>query len=304
MKNSMLFILLFAFACTKEDPQADAYGNFEANTTTVSAQANGALVMFDVQEGQSIEAGQLVGVIDSTTLYLQKLQLLASLQTLGQKTQDPQPQIDVLKEQQKSLLREKKRLEALVADKAATPKQLDDLNAQLDVIGKQIEAAQRQAGRVNQGILSEGNPLKAQVNVLESQLRKCYIYNPIKGVVLTKIAEPGEVAGFGAPLYRIANLDTLILRAYASGGQLSAIKIGQKVEVKVDVPGGASAPVQGVITWISNQSEFTPKSIQTREERANLVYALKIAVPNKDGKLKIGMPAEVNFTNAPTNAKQ
>lgn len=303
MNMLWLAALGFLAACRPEEKSADAYGNFEVDAVTVGAQANGALVFFDVAEGENLAGGQWIGLVDTTTLYLQKLQLLATRRALGQKTQDPQPQIEVLKEQKRALEREKARFEALVADKAATPKQLDDLKSQLDVVNQQIEAARSQANRANKGILSESDPLDAQIKVVEEQIRKCYVYNPVGGTVLTKIAEPGEVVGFGSPLYRIAKLDTLMLRAYVSGDQLGQLKIGQKLAVKVDEGKEQMRSLTGRLAWIAQQSEFTPKTIQTREERVNLVYAVKIAVAN-DGSLKVGMPGEVYFNNSSNLAKQ
>lgn len=303
MNTIWLAALILLAACRPKEKSADAYGNFEVDAVTVGAQANGALVFFDVAEGENLTVGQWIGLVDTTTLHLQKLQLWATRRALGQKTQDPQPQIEVLKEQKRALEREKARFEALVADKAATPKQLDDIKSQLDVVNQQIEAARSQANRANKGILSEGDPLEAQIKVVEEQIRKCYVYNPIGGTVLTKIAEPGEVVGFGSPLYRIAKLDTLMLRAYVSGDQLGQLKIGQKLSVKVDAGKEQMRSLTGRLTWIAQQSEFTPKTIQTKEERVNLVYAVKIAVAN-DGSLKVGMPGEVYFNNSSNLAKQ
>lgn len=293
---------LIVAGCRDNGKLADAYGNFEAVDVTVSAQAGGQLVFFEVIEGRPLKKGRLVGLVDTQQLHLQQMQIKSSMRALGKRVQDPGPQIDVLIAQRQTLEREKKRFEALVADKAATPKQLDDISSQLTVVNKQIEAASRQAQIANRGILSETDPMQAQLNVLREQLRKCYIYNPIDGVVLTKIAEPQEIVGFGAPLYRIANLDTLVLRAYISGDQLGLVKTGQQVTVKVDAGKGKLKSYTGALTFISDQSEFTPKTIQTRDERVNLVYAAKIAVAN-DGFLKIGMPAEVYFPQAQAQKK-
>lgn len=292
----ILFALLSIIiaGCNDKKQLADAYGNFEAVDVTVSAQAAGQLIFFDVKEGLPLKEGQLVGIVDTQQLHLQQLQLKSAMRALGKRVQDPRPQIDVLIAQRQTLEREKKRFEALVADKAATPKQLDDINSQLSVLNTQIEAAGRQAQIANRGILSETDPMQAQLNVLREQIRKCYVYNPIDGIVITKIAEPREVVGFGSPLYRIAGLDTLVLRAYVSGDQLGRVRMGGQVAVKVDAGEGRLKSYSGTVTFISDQSEFTPKTIQTREERVNLVYAVKIAVAN-DGFLKIGMPAEVYF---------
>lgn len=300
--KALIFIALTSvFACKEEAPRSDAYGNFEAVETIVSAEANGKLLFLHVAEGEAQKAGELVALVDTTLLHLQKQQLLASLGTIGKKQQDPNPQIAVLEEQRRNLVRERDRVQRLLADKAATPKQLDDLNGQIEVVDAQIKAARRSAGTVNTGILGEKDPVLAQVKVLNEQIRRCYVRNPVDGTVLTKIAEPSEVVGFGSPLYKIAALDTLELRAYVSGGQLSALKIGQLVNVLVDQSGGGVQALPGTISWISSKAEFTPKTIQTKEERVNLVYAFKVKVANSQGELKIGMPGEVLFSSQPKN---
>jgi HlyD family secretion protein len=198
----------------------------------------------------------------------------------------------VLEEQIRNLEREKNRVEKLLADDAATPKQLDDLSGQLDVLEQQIKTAREQARLANKALMSEKDPLGAQRRVLDDQIRKCYVYNPEPGTVLTKYAELHEVVRFGSPLYKLANLDYLTLRAYISGDQLGSLKIGQEVSVLVDAPGGEKRSLKGNISWVADEAEFTPKTIQTREERISLVYAVKVRVPN-DGSLKIGMPGEL-----------
>lgn len=297
MQKYIAILIAFAIiisSCKKEEKTADAYGNFEATTTTVSAEANGKLLQLDIEEGQTIKKGQLIALIDTTQLVLQKQQLLARIKAVRSKTQDPTPQIDVLKEQKKSLLREQKRVKALLVDNAATPKQLDDINAQIGVMDKRIQAAKRQANLANTGILSEIAPVEAQIKVLEEQINRCYVKNPIDGTILTKLAEKSEIVAFGRPLYRIANLQTITLRAYISGVQLGNIKLNQKVNVLTDAANGEMKSHEGTISWVAEKSEFTPKTIQTKEERVNLVYAIKVKVEN-DGSLKIGMPGEVDF---------
>ncbi len=293
--------LIFFCSCKKEEKRSDAYGNFEAVETIVSAEANGKLLFLNVAEGEPLKAGELVALVDTTLLHLQKQQLLASLGTIGKKQQDPNPQIAVLEEQRRNLVRERDRVQRLLADKAATPKQLDDLNGQIEVVDAQIKAARRSANTVNTGIFGEKDPVLVQVKVLNEQIRRCYVRNPLDGVVLTKIAEPSEVVGFGSPLYKIAALDTLELRAYVSGAQLPGIKIGQSVNVLVDQSDGGVQSLSGTVSWISSKAEFTPKTIQTKEERVNLVYAFKVKVANSQGELKIGMPGEVLFSNQPKN---
>ncbi len=288
------FAMLILGSCTNDEKRADAYGNFESTSTIVSAEANGKLLFFPVEEGQNLKAGALIAIVDTTALVLQKQQLLSRIKTIRAKTQDPGPQIDIFKEQKATLLYEQDRVKKLLADNAATPKQLDDIKAQVAIVDKQIDAAQRQAKLANTGILSEIDPVLAQIEVLEEQIRKCYVYNPVDGTVLTKLAEPSEIVAFGKPLYRIANLETLTLRAFVSGNQLSSVKLGQEVEVLTDGPAETMNSQKGTVSWVADNAEFTPKSIQTKEERVNLVYAIKVKVKN-DGSLKIGMPGEVNF---------
>lgn len=292
MRYLSVLVFVAMIACRQEEAPADANGHFEATEVTVSAEVGGRLLVLNVEEGQIIPANEWVAQVDTTLLHLQKKALEASLRVVGKKTQDPNPQIAVLEEQKRNLLREIKRFEKLVAAKAALPKQLDDLRGQLDVVEARIDAARSQAGNVNTGILSEREPIRAQIQLLEEQIRRCEVYNPINGVVLAKLAEPSEMVAPGSPLYRIARLDTLELRAYVSGSQLPALKLGRQVQVQIDAPGGKLQQLPGRVSWISQKAEFTPKTIQTRQERVNLVYAFKVRVPN-DGSLKIGMPGEV-----------
>ncbi|HFA50726.1 MAG TPA: HlyD family efflux transporter periplasmic adaptor subunit [Bacteroidetes bacterium] len=294
--KTTFFAILFLgfFSCKKTENTSDAYGNFEATETIVSAEANGRLLFLNVEEGQTLKAGELVALVDTSQLHLQKLQLLATIKTLPKKLRDASPDIAVLEDQKKNLVRERDRIKKLLADKAATPKQLDDMNGQIKVLEQRIKAAKSQTQTVNRGILAEQAPLQAQVAAIEDRLRKSYVRNPISGTVLTKLAEPSEVVGFGAPLYKIADLGHLQLRAYASAVQMQNVAIGQQVKVLLDAGEDAYRELPGEVTWISSESEFTPKTIQTKEERVNLVYAFKVRVEN-DGKLKIGMPAEVVF---------
>lgn len=300
---SLIMILLFLSACKEEEKTSDAYGNFEAVSTIVSSEANGRLLFLNVEEGQKMKKGELIALVDTTNLHLQKLQLQATINTLPKKLRDASPDIAVLEDQKRNLVREIDRVEKLLKDKAATQKQLDDLKGELVVVNQRIEAAKSQTQIANRGILSEQEPMVAQITTLEEQIRKSYVYNPIDGTVLTKLAEPSEVVGFGSPLYKIANLDYLDLRAYVSGIQVQDIKIGQKIKVLIDAPEGTFHELTGEIIWIAENAEFTPKTIQTKEERVNLVYAFKARVAN-DGKLKIGMPAEVLFKDRPKDAQE
>jgi HlyD family secretion protein len=297
------------FSCQKAAPKADAYGNFEADERIVSAEAQGKILTLQIEEGQSLKAGQQVGSIDSVQLALRREQLQASIRAIVAKSPAIGAQLAVfekqtasVKQQLATLDREKRRVENLLKNDAATPKQLDDLNAQieaaqrqLDVIGEQRTASDAALGVQKSGLLAEVLPLQKQVAQLDDQLAKCHVVNPLDGTVLVKYAEAGEVTAFGKPLYKIADLATMTLRAYVAGDQLASVKIGQDVRVLVDAADGQQQEFPGKIRWISPKAEFTPKVIQTKEERVNLVYAVKISVANPEGVLKIGMPAEVKF---------
>jgi len=300
----LVFLALFLAACQNGEPLPDAYGNFEADEVLVSSEASGRLLSFELEEGISLEKGQLVGLVDTMQLHLQKAQLKARLRSLDQKLQDAEPDILVLQKQLDKLEVERRRFERLVANKAATPQKLDDIKGQISVVEQQMDAAREKVSLANRSILSEADPLRAQIDLLEDQLAKCRIYSPISGYVLLKLAEPAEVVTLGKPLFKIAKLDPLFLRAYFSGKQLPSLKLGQEVEVWVDDSTDGLRRIQGRVSWISDQAEFTPKTIQTREERVDLVYAVKIEVPN-DGRLKVGMPAEVRLlgTAGPTTVR-
>ncbi len=291
----LLFVLILLVGCQSGPEPANAYGNFEATVTTVSAEASGQLRFLRVEEGKTLREGALVGLVDTTQLYLQKQQTQASIGSLAKKLQDAEPDIQVLDDQKRNLVRERNRVQNLLENEAATPKQLDDLNGEIAVVEQRIRAARSQTGTANRGVLAEQDPMVIQVKVIEDQISKSYVYNPVRGTVLTKLAEPAEVVTTGAPLYRIGQIDTLTLRAYAESIQLQYVSIGQTVEVRIDRGEEDYRSLQGTVQWISDQAEFTPTTIQTKEDRVSLVYALKIAVPNPSGTLRIGMPAEVHF---------
>jgi len=285
-----LLLIWLLPACWGGDDLADAYGNFEAVEVLVSAEGSGNLIQFEVEEGDIIPAGQVLGFIDTTALYLQKEQFIASINALTSKTQNVQSQINVLLERKNNLNREQIRLQKLLSDDAATQKQLDDIEGEIEVVEKEMEATRSRLETNNRGILAEIRPMEVKIAQINDQIIKSIIYNPRKGTVLAKFAEEGEVVGFGKPLYKIADLESIILKVYISGSQLPGMKIGQTVEVKVD----GDISFSGKVYWISEKAEFTPKIIQTKEERVNLVYAVKVRVEN-DGTLKIGMPGEVYF---------
>jgi HlyD family secretion protein len=274
-------------SCTGSGDKADGYGNFEATEITISAEANGKILFLDAEEGNMLAQNKVVGVIDTVQLSLKRDQLLASKNTIFSKSRNVLSQREVLKEQLKVVQNDRTRIENLLQAKAATTKQLDDINGQINIIKEQIKSVETQ----NSPIINEIKSIEIQIQQIEDQINKSVIQNPVKGTVLVKYAEPNEITAFGKPLYKIANLEDMILRVYISENQLSKLKIGQEVSVKIDA-GEEMKSYPGVVSWIAESAEFTPKIIQTKEERVNLVYAVKINVRN-DGSLKIGMPAEM-----------
>jgi HlyD family secretion protein len=299
MKKQMIFSaavsfsVLFFFSCNGEKKKADAYGNFEADEIIVSSEGQGRLLSFSVEEGQQLTVNQAVGLVDTFQLYLKKMQIEASIAALHKKLPD-RSQLSVIQQQLDNANREKARIENLVKANAAPSKSLDDINEQIAVLEKQKAALESQLNTQSTGILAESDPLAVQSQQINDQLAKCRIINPAGGTVTVKYAHAGEVVAFGKPLYKIADLGTMLLRAYITGDQLASIKIGQNVTVSIDAGNGTMKKYTGTIQWISDRAEFTPKLIQTKEERVNLVYAMKIKVIN-DGAIKTGMPAEVTF---------
>jgi len=281
-----MFISISIISC-KNNEKADGYGNFEATETTISAENSGKLILFTVEEGITLKKGEQVGLIDTIQLNLKKEQLQVSKNTITSKSKGVLSQISVLKAQLKTALISKNRIENLLKENAATQKQLDDINGQIDVINQQIRSVEIQ----NAPVVNELKSTDVQISQLEDLLQKSSIVNPIDGTVLVKYAEPNEITSFGKALYKIADLSTMQLRVYVSETQLSNIKIGQEVTVKIDSNEDMKS-YTGTISWIASEAEFTPKIIQTKEERVNLVYAVKVDVKN-DGSLKIGMPAEM-----------
>jgi HlyD family secretion protein len=310
MRNIFISMLatVFITACSSNGNKFDASGTFEATEVIVSSELSGKILSLTVNEGDTVSANRVVGTVDAEGIELQKEQVEASISSLSDKTADVGPQVALLQNQlavQQSqlnnLLHEKQRIENLIKQDAATGKQLDDINAQIDVVRKQMVVTQQQinvqrnnTSTQNKSILSESKPLQKRVEQLNDQLKRADIVNPINGTVLTKYAEAGELTSTGKALYKIADLGEMKLRAYVTGDQLSQIKLGQQVKVLVDDGKDKYKELVGTISWISDKAEFTPKTIQTKEERANLVYAVKINVKN-DGYLKIGMYGEVLF---------
>ncbi|MCX6146371.1 MAG: efflux RND transporter periplasmic adaptor subunit [Candidatus Kapabacteria bacterium] len=297
MKKIIILALVIGFtfsSCKKNETNFDATGTFEATETIISSEANGKIVALNILEGQNLEANQVIGAIDSLQLHLKKEQLLAQIKAILSKRPDAGKQIATLESQIATAKKEKTRFEKLVKAEAATTKQLDDIDAQIEMLSKQLEALQSSLSITTTGLQGETLPVFPQIAQLSDQLEKCKLVNPIKGTVLSKYAEKNEIAMQGKALYKIADLSNLTLRAYVTGVQLPTIKIGQEVKIFIDNGADKYKEMKGTITWISDKAEFTPKTIQTKEERANLVYALKINVAN-DGYLKIGMYGEVKF---------
>ena len=300
MKPAFLFyiglgILLLA-SCSNKDGDYDASGAFEATEIIVSSEASGKIEYLNIMEGQQLEKGQQVGLIDTTQLYLQKMNLLSNIK--GVRSQQPNiaAQTASIKEQITTLEREKQRTTNLIEANAATQKQLDDINGQIEVLQKQLSASESTLQKSSQNITAQSSSMDIQIEQIEDRLKKSIITSPITGTVLNKYAEEGELANMGTPLFKIADINNMILRVYVTNDQLSNIKLNNKVQVIVNnsKDSDSNRVYEGTVTWISDKSEFTPKTIQTKNERANLVYAMKVSVMN-DGYLKIGMYGEVKF---------
>lgn len=295
MKKLVILFAVIVAGCAGDKVTYDASGTFEAVETIVSAEATGVIKKFTVEEGQELKAGQVVGYIDSVQLYLKKRQLEAQIGAVLSKKPNIASQIASLQEQLKQAQREQQRVQNLLKADAATQKQLDDATAQVEIIKKQIAGQESSLGITSKSLTEESAPLTIQIAQLNDQLAKSKIVNEVNGTVLTKYAEVNEMTTSGKPLYKIADLSQITLRAYVTGDQLPTIKVGQVVTVLIDATDNAYKEYPGEIQWISNKAEFTPKTIQTKDERANLVYALKIRVKN-DGLIKIGMYGEVKLT--------
>lgn len=292
--TGILCILLLSVSCNRHKQDYDASGTFEATEVIVSSEAQGRLIRFDMEEGAVFREGETVGYVDSLQLYLQKLQLSANNRAVVSQTADVSKQIAATREQIEKQERELKRFEELYRHKAATQKQVDDIHSQLFVLRRQLDAQISTLSNSNRSISDQSDALTIQAAQLEDQLRKCRITIPINGRILTKYAEQDELATVGKPLFKIADTDNLYLRAYVTSGQLEKVKVGQKTTVLADYGKDRTTSYEGVVTYIGEKAEFTPKGIQTDDERANLVYPVKIAVRN-DGYLKIGMYGRVKF---------
>ena len=286
--------LLSLAACNRGDGDFDATGTFEATEILVSSEANGKIMELNIEEGDRLDAGALVGYVDSTQLYLKKMQLSAGLRSVDIRKPDIRKQIAALEQQIATARTEQQRMENLVKAKAGNQKQVDDIVNNIKYLQKQLDAQYSTLNKTTGGADAEAEGILYQIMQLDDQLQKSRIVNPQAGTVLVKYAEPGEVTAAGKPLYKIADTDLLYLRAYITSDQLSTLKQGQTVRVFADYGENDRREYPGTITWISDKSEFTPKGIQTKDERANLVYAIKIAVKN-DGYLQIGQYGETVF---------
>lgn len=298
MRQLIIFTLgtfMFLLSCNRNKFEHDASGTFEATEVIVSSEANGKLESFQLTEGDQLAKGQYVGYVDSIQLYLKKRQLLATNKAIQVKRPDISVQVSSKKEQIAKAEFEKRRIQRLLADNAATQKQLDDANSQIEVLKKSLNAQVNSLSTSVNSLNEESNTNTVQVSQIEDQLKKCKIINPIQGTVLNKFVEEKEVVTQGKALYKIADTKNLFLRAYIVSEQLEKIKIGQKVKVFINISEDKQKSYSGTITRISDKAEFTPKTIQTQDERQNLVYAVKIAVTNTDGLIKIGMYGDVDF---------
>lgn len=324
MKKYTLLALAAAtlLSCNSGEETYDATGVFEATEVIVSAESAGQILALAIEEGDELKAGDKVGNVDCENASLQKAQVSASIEALSAKQNSAAPQTGILKQQlitqQKQLSslqtqlatvkKEQSRVQKLVAAEAAPSKQLDDVDGQVELLTKQLDAATSQLNVIrqqikaqeeqvaigNRAVMSERKPLEERLAQMENMVGKCTIANPVDGTVLTKYAETNEITAPGKPLYKIADMKELFLRAYITGAQLAQVKTGQQVTVLVDNGEDSYKELPGTITWIASKAEFTPKTIQTKDERANLVYALKVKVKN-DGYLKLGMYGELKF---------
>ena len=290
----LLALSTMFFSCKNNGLENDASGTFEATETVISAEATGKIMAFDIDEGDVLTAGQTIGYIDSTQLYLSKLQLQQNQKAILSGRPDTKVQLEALQKELDNALSDKQRIENLVKGNVASQKQLDDANTRIAILQSKIAATKSSLTTTTSTINEQSGTVAIQLASVEDQLRKCRIVNPVNGTVLTKYANAFEMTAPGKPLYKIADLTEMYLRAYITANQFGKAKIGDKVMVSIDAENGTAKEYEGVVEWISNKSEFTPKTIQTRDERANLVYATKIRVKN-DGLIKIGMYGEVKF---------
>lgn len=290
-KFANIIMAMILLSCSNEK-EFDAQGTFEATEIIISAEATGKILSFDIEEGASIKKGGIIGVIDSTQLFLQRKQLISQQSALINSIPDVKKQVASIEDQIAKQKSELNRIGNLLKDNAATQKQYDDIKSQINILESQLAATLSTLGKNSSTIENNSAAIEAQIEALNDLIEKCRITSPIDGTVLVKYAEEGEYILTGKPLIKIADLNKMYLRAYFTSEQLSDIKLGDKVKVIADFGNDKQYEYTGHITWISSESEFTPKTIQTKESRANLVYAVKIAVKN-DGRLKLGLSGNV-----------
>ena len=292
MKRIVYIAAVVLAASCGTEAEFDAQGTFEATEVVVSSEATGRILNFEVEEGMAVEANKMVGAIDSVQLHLQRKQLVAQQSALLGSRPDVKKQVAALREQIAKQNEELRRVENMLKDGAATKKQKDDIEAQIKILERQLDATLSTLDKNTSTINNNSAALEAQIAALDDRISKCRVISPVGGIVLVKYAEAGELASVGKPLMKIADLDNIYLRAYFTSDQLAKVNLGDEVKVVADFGGEERYDYTGRVAWISSESEFTPKTIQTKDSRANLVYAVKIAVEN-DGRLKIGLAGEV-----------
>lgn len=296
MKRSFAYplLVLLAASCVEGNKAYDASGVFESTEVTVSAEGNGKILSLDIQEGDRLEAGQIVGCIDTVQLHLSEVQLEASRRAVGSGRLDISRQIAALESQIDKQRQELDRFTKLEKAGASNRKQVEDIQAQIETLERQLAAQKESLNSSNRNVSGQADALEAQIEQIRDRIRKCVITSPVAGTVLAKYSEAGEFAALGRALFKVADIDNIRLRAYITADQLTTLKLGQQVRVFADQGSYGRKEYAGTLIWISDKAEFTPKTIQTRDERANLVYAVKIAVEN-DGLIKLGMYGDIKF---------
>lgn len=296
MKRSFAYplLVLLAASCVEGNKAYDASGVFESTEVTVSAEGNGKILSLDLQEGDRLEAGQIVGCIDTVQLHLSEIQLEASRRAVGSGRLDISRQIAALESQIGKQRQELDRFTKLEKAGASNRKQVEDIQAQIETLERQLAAQEESLNSSNRNVSGQSDALEAQIEQIRDRIRKCVITSPVAGTVLAKYSEAGEFAALGRALFKVADIDNIRLRAYITADQLTTLKLGQQVRVFADQGSSGRKEYAGTLIWISDKAEFTPKTIQTRDERANLVYAVKIAVEN-DGLIKLGMYGDIKF---------
>ena len=294
MKRIAYILPLFLMTACQEVAEYDAQGTFEATEVTLSAESNGKILHFDVNEGDIVQSGVVIGAIDSIQIFQQRKQLIAQQAALLNSRPDKEKQVAAIKQQIANANRELQRVESLLGDGAAASKQRDDIKAQINLLQDQLSATLSTLDKNTTSINNNATALEAQIAAHDDMLSKCRIISPINGTVLVKYAQAGELAAMGKPLMKVADLSQIYLRAYFTSDQLAHLNLGKKVTVTADFGADQRYDYKGKVVWISSESEFTPKTIQTKDTRANLVYAVKIAVKN-DGRLKVGLAGEVKL---------